>query len=121
MTTKTTRYDFENLPISQKTRDGLTSENINYLSAVGRMLSLQDDVYDDKFEEIIKLIKDQTAEFNRRFDSIDRRLDSLERGATDREKRIEYLEQRASLPYMIFRYGVVIGIGILIGWLLHSL
>jgi hypothetical protein len=115
MTDKTkSRYDIDNIPISQKTRDGLTPENINYIGTIGRMLSLQDEV----IEEILD--KHLTA-INIRFDSIEKRLLSIETGASDREKRIAYLEKRASLPYMILRYGIVIAIGIGVGWILHSI
>lgn len=115
------RYDLKNLPISEDTRKGLTKENIQYIGAVGRMLSLQDDVYEEQFDKVIQAIKDQSAQFNKRFDAIEARLTAIEAGASDRERRIEYLEKRASLPYMVLRYGIVICIGIGLGWLLHSI
>lgn len=46
------RYDINKLPISPETRKGLSKENINHLSAVGRMLSLQDLVYEEQFQQI---------------------------------------------------------------------
>jgi hypothetical protein len=107
------RYDLENLPISQKTKDGLTKENIEYIGAIGRMLSLQDDAIEE-------FLQKQTNVLNLRFDSIEKRLDIIEQGATEREKRLSYLEKRASLPYMVIRYGIVTFIGIIIGWILHS-
>lgn len=121
MNKNVSRYDLNNLPLSEETRKGLTPENINYIGAVGRMLSLQDDVYDDQFEKIIKLLEEQNKEFRKRFDAIEARLDMIEKGANDRERRIEYLEKRASLPYMILRYSIVIAVGIALGWILHSM
>ena len=51
------RYDPENLPISDKTRASLTDENINHLTAVSRMMSLQDIVYEEQFAELAKMQK----------------------------------------------------------------
>ena len=42
------KYDYDKLPISDETKKGM-SLNINDLGAIGRMLSLQDDVYDEQF------------------------------------------------------------------------
>ena len=56
-----TRYDIETLPISEATRKGLTAENINYIGAIGRMLSLQDNVYEEQFERMLSLISAQST------------------------------------------------------------
>jgi hypothetical protein len=77
------RYDLENLPISEATRKGLTPENINYIGAVGRMLSLQDEVYEEQFDKIVGLLK----KINERLDKIDKKL-------LDHEKRIRALESK---------------------------
>lgn len=53
------RYDIETLPISEKTREGLSSDNINTLGAIGRMLSLQDDVYEERFEKLNRVLINQ--------------------------------------------------------------
>jgi archaellum component FlaC len=54
----TDRYD--KVPISDQTKRGM-SLNIDDLGAIGRMLSLQDLVYDEQFEKIAKLIDKQSA------------------------------------------------------------
>ena len=79
------------------------------------------DLTEEQFEKVIQAIKDQSEQFNKRFDAIELRLTAIEAGASDRERRIEYLEKRASLPYMVLRYSIVIAVGIGIGWLLHSI
>jgi len=52
------KYRYDNIPISDTTRKGMTL-NIDDLGAIGRMLSLQDNVYDERFEEILKLLTNQ--------------------------------------------------------------
>ena len=49
MTDKNTRYD--NPPISDKTREGMTL-NSDDLQAIGRLLMLQDDAYEEQFEKL---------------------------------------------------------------------
>ena len=52
---------YENPPLSEKTVKGM-SLNIDDLAAIGRLLSLQDNVYDEQFEKILDLLKDQAIE-----------------------------------------------------------
>jgi chromosome segregation ATPase len=52
----TNRYD--NIPISAETKKKMTL-NIDDLAAIGRVLSLQDNVYDEQFEGITKLLHQQ--------------------------------------------------------------
>jgi len=49
------KYDYDKLPISDETKKGM-SLNINDLGAIGRMLSLQDDVYDEQFTSLTEKI-----------------------------------------------------------------
>ena len=49
------KYDYDKLPISDETKKGM-SLNINDLGAIGRMLSLQDDVYDERFTVLTEKI-----------------------------------------------------------------
>ena len=49
---KKNRYDPDNLPLSKKTRDGLSVSNIDQLKAISIMFRLQDDVYMEMFTEI---------------------------------------------------------------------
>ena len=52
------KYRYDNIPISDTTRKGMTL-NIDDLGAIGRMLTLQDDVYNERLEEILKLLTNQ--------------------------------------------------------------
>jgi chromosome segregation ATPase len=54
---------YENIPISEKTRAGM-SINIDDLGAIGRMLSLQDDAYDERFEKMFELQTKQSESIN---------------------------------------------------------
>lgn len=54
------RYNIENLPISDKTSQGMNL-NINDISIIGRMLAVQDEVYEDSFRQLNDLIKSQNA------------------------------------------------------------
>jgi hypothetical protein len=54
---------YENIPISEKTRAGM-SINIDDLGAIGRMLSLQDDAYDERFEKMFELQAKQSESIN---------------------------------------------------------
>ena len=49
---KKNRYDPDNLPLSKKTREGLSVSNIDQLKAISVMFRLQDDVYMEMFTEI---------------------------------------------------------------------
>lgn len=69
---KVNRY--ENVPLSDKTKKGMVL-TIDDLAAIGRLLTLQDDYYDD------------------RFDKIERKLDSIMEKLDDHEKRIKRLER----------------------------
>jgi hypothetical protein len=122
------RYDFDSLPISELTRKSLSKENIDQLGTIGRMLSLQDDAYDEMFEEVIGLLREQSKEMTLRFDAIDKkfdiieaRLDKMEQGATEREIRLSILEKHNSLPQTTLRYSILLIIGMLLGWALHTL
>lgn len=52
MTKDSNRYDLSKVPISQTTRDSLDQNAINVLGTLGRMMSLQDLVIEEQFEEI---------------------------------------------------------------------
>ena len=81
------RYDFENLPISEETRKGLTSENINQIGTIGRMLSLQDEVYEDAFEKL-------TAMLTKRFDKLDKDIRKINREIAELKKKDLALEKK---------------------------
>ena len=73
------RYD--NPPISEKTRQGMTL-TIDDLAAIGRLLSLQDDVYEEALEKI-----------NKRLSSIERKQENIMRIVKNHERRIQILEK----------------------------
>ena len=56
MNQKINRYDPDTLPLSDKTREGLSPKSIDQLKAISVMLSLQDDVYEGLFDKIFMLI-----------------------------------------------------------------
>lgn len=114
MREKKTRYDLDNIPISDHTKKGLTSDNIYYIGAIGRMLSIQDEV-------IAEIIDAQTEKFELRFNGIDKRLDLIEMNLSDKEKRLVYLEHYASWGHTVIRHLIAIIVGVLIGWGLHSI
>jgi argininosuccinate lyase len=52
MTKNPKRYDIENIPTSKETDRVLGESGIYVLGALGRMLSTQDDVYEEEFNSI---------------------------------------------------------------------
>jgi archaellum component FlaC len=78
MTDKNTRYD--NVPLSEHTRKGMTL-NSNDLQAIGRLLMLQDDVYEEQFEKLCQGQKD-----------IEKQLEGIKKMLDNHEKRITCLE-----------------------------
>lgn len=56
---KSNRYTIENLPVSPETLKALSQDGINLLVSIGRFMSMQDDVYDDQFSEVLKAIDKQ--------------------------------------------------------------
>ena len=75
MTDKETRYD--NVPLSEHTRRNMTL-NSDDLQAIGRLLMLQDDVYEEQFEKIFK------------------GQEEIKKCLKDHEKRIRCLEEEVS-------------------------
>lgn len=56
---KNNRYAFEKLPMSRQTREGVEKGIfIDILSALGDMMMLQDDVYEEQFKNILDGIND---------------------------------------------------------------
>jgi ParB-like chromosome segregation protein Spo0J len=74
------RYD--NIPLSEQTRKGMTL-TIDDLAAIGRLLSLQDNVYEEEFKRL-----------NKRLDSIERKQESILKTLKDHEIRIKCLEEK---------------------------
>lgn len=66
---------YSNIPISDQTKKGMTL-TIDDLAAIGRLLTLQDDYYEELFERL------------------ERRLASIEKVLKNHEKRITYLEKK---------------------------
>ena len=84
------RYNFENLPISDQTKAGLTKENIDQISTIGRMLSLQDDF----IESILKSIHGTVVNIEKVLLTIDGRLNSIETRLTQAEEKVSIEEKR---------------------------
>jgi hypothetical protein len=74
------RYD--NIPLSEQTKKGMTL-TIDDLAAIGRLLSLQDNVYEEEFKRL-----------NKRLDSIERKQESILKTLKDHEVRIKCLEEK---------------------------
>lgn len=72
---KAGRYD--NIPISARTKEGMTL-TCDDLQAIGRMLSLQDNVYEDRFDEVMGAIA-----------TLHVKLDDLERDIFDHSLELE--------------------------------
>jgi hypothetical protein len=75
-----TKVDYDKVPISEATKKGMTL-TIDDLAAIGRLLSLQDLVYDEQFEKMFSLLG-----------KINRRLDRIEKTQRDHETRIKNME-----------------------------
>lgn len=89
---ETHRYDFENLPISEETRKGLTTENINYIGAVGRMMLLQDLFIEDTIAAQSKTMFTAIDRQNKIIQSIQKLLIAIQGELQDHETRIKKLE-----------------------------
>jgi hypothetical protein len=66
------RYD--NIPLSEKTRQGMTL-TIDDLAAIGRLLTLQDDYYDELFERVERKL----TEILKKLDNHEKRICALEK------------------------------------------
>lgn len=69
------RYD--NVPISEKTKKGM-SLNSDDLQAIGRLLALQDDAYDEQFEQIfakLEIIEKKLENHESRICILERKLE----------------------------------------------
>lgn len=78
---------YKNIPISDQTRKGMTL-NVNDLAAIGRLLSLQDNVYDEQFEEINKALK----VINRNISSMKREFAKLCDALTETQEELDELK-----------------------------
>ena len=88
------RYNIENLPISDKTREGFTPENINYIGAVGRMLSLQDQFIEDTLGRQTKAVFEEISKQNKTIMKIQRLIFDIQEELKDHETRLKKLESR---------------------------
>ena len=94
------RYNLENLPISDITREGLTPENINYIGAVGRMLCLQDEFIEDTVDKQSKAMFAELAKQNKVIVKIQRLIFDIQEEVKDHEQRIKKLEGRVDLLFI---------------------
>jgi predicted nucleic acid-binding Zn-ribbon protein len=85
---KRNRYTIENLPLSQKTKDGLEKNSlIDGLKVIELLLSTQDEVYDDQFHELKTLLKLQNETVNALVISVNQ----MQRDVTELSKTVNEL------------------------------
>jgi hypothetical protein len=77
------RYKIERLPITKKTYEGLSQDGINLIGAIGRMLKIQDDYLDERFDQLFL-----------RLDAIDTKLESHDLRIDCLERKVEQLEKK---------------------------
>ena len=94
------RYEFEGLPISEETRKGLTTENINYIGAVGRMLSLQDDFIETTIGDQTKAMFAEIKKLNKLIMAIQHLLFDIQEELKDHEARLKKLELRVGKMFL---------------------
>jgi glutathionyl-hydroquinone reductase len=78
MTKDPKRYDIENIPVSKETERVLGESGIYVLGALGRMLSTQDDVYEEEFNSIKKSLERIEKSLRRKCLNHERRLVEIE-------------------------------------------
>lgn len=127
---------YENPPLSDKTVKGM-SLNIDDLAAIGRLLSLQDNVYDEQFDKILDLLKEQSLELKElrkevnelkeqvkdlknQLAEITKTVDVTKNEVDDIKKDIAKLKRSDSIWSHILRIGIGIITGIGIIRLLHG-
>jgi hypothetical protein len=126
------RYELKNLPISEATFKGLTPENIDYISAVGRMLLVQDKeteriigaAYDQHAvlitDEVRKMLNEFRGEMFGRFDKMETQIRELT-GTVDCTKlEVEKLKRLNSWWAIALRISIGVVIAVFICWYLYN-
>jgi hypothetical protein len=97
------RYELENLPLGEETRKGLTSENINYIGAVGRMLSLQDDFIETTLGDQTRTVFAEISKQNKIIMKVQRLIFDIQEELKDHEARLKKLEGRVEKMFQEHR------------------
>jgi len=89
------KYDLENLPIRDDIRKQLNNNKvgdiaaIDLLHSIGRMLSLQDDAYEEQFKGIFSAL----CSINKNLNSIKRKISKIEKSLVETQGEVEVLKQ----------------------------
>ena len=139
----TDRYNFENLPISEKTKEGMKL-SIDDVSILGRMMALQDDANDEEHEKIFKALdvilkkisatndnvtelRKEVAELRAEVASVDKRVSQVTKVVDQTKEEVQYLSKEVvrlkkinSISYYIIRVAIAIAGSILFIRLMHG-
>ena len=109
------RYD--NVPLSDKTRQGM-SLNIDDLAAIGRLLTLQDDAYDERFEELeakfdsllseIKELKEDINDLREEVKCLGKTVDHTKDEIAEIRLEVDRLKRSNN----IWAYAMIIAVGV---------
>ena len=97
------RYDLDKIPISEETRKGLTSENINYIGAVGRMLAVQDQFIEDTLASQSKALFAEVIKQNKTIMKVQRLIFDIQEELKNHEARLKKLEIRVDKIFLEHR------------------
>jgi hypothetical protein len=107
------RYD--HVPISEKTKAGM-SLNIDDLAAIGRLLSLQDDAYEEQFEQILKSIGELRKDVN----ELKLKVQEITKVVDCVKIDVEKLKRVNSFEYYAMRVAAGVAIALIITRILHG-
>lgn len=98
------RYELNSLPITEETFKGLTPENINYIGAIGRMLSVQDDFIETTLVDQTKVVFAEISKQNKTIMKIQRLIFDIQEELKDHEARLKKLESRVDKMFTEHRF-----------------
>lgn len=107
------RYD--HVPISEKTKAGM-SLNIDDLAAIGRLLSLQDNAYEEQFEQILTSIGELRKDVN----ELKAKVQEITKVVDCVKLDVEKLKRINSWEYYFMRVAAAVIISLAIIRLLHG-
>lgn len=123
------KYDYDKLPISDETKKGM-SLNINDLGAIGRMLSLQDDVYDERFTVLTEKIdllllgisglKEDVANLKKQLDEMAIVVECTKKDVGELAVEVDKLKKLNSFRAIIIRVVTTIAASLVAFRLIHG-
>ena len=123
------KYDYDKLPISDETKKGM-SLNINDLGAIGRMLSLQDDVYDEQFTSLTEKIdllllgisglKEDVANLKKQLDDMTIVVECTKKDVGELAVEVDKLKKLNSFRAIIIRVVTTIAASLVAFRLIHG-